>query len=122
MQRLFSAFPSGLPGLGLLLLRISVAAALALTFSWNQGIPFTAVIASWLVCLALCFGCLTPVAALLAIALQGVLLYLRLLSAKAGVVPLADALALALLGPGAYSFDAFRFGRRELDMSSLKEP
>jgi hypothetical protein len=122
VQRLFSTFPAGPPGVGLLLLRISVAAALLLGYSWNQGIPFAAVAVIWLVGLALCIGWFTPVAALLAFALQGVLLYLSLLSAKASVVPLADAVALALLGPGAYSFDARRFGRRVLDMNSLKEP
>ena len=122
MQRLFSTFPSSPPGVGLLLLRISVAAALVLSFSWNQGIPLAAVAGSWLVCLALCVGCLTPVAALFAFVLQGVLLCLRPLSPAASVVPLVDALALALLGPGAYSFDALRFGRRVLDVYSVKEP
>lgn len=122
MQRLFSTFPSGPPGLGLLVLRTSVAAALFLSFSWNQGIPFGAVAASWLLCLALCVGYLTPIAALLAFALHAVLLWLRLVSAEASALHIADALALALLGPGAYSLDARRFGRRVLDVYSVKEP
>ena len=105
-----------------MLLRLSVAAGLVLSFSWNQGIPFAAVAASWLVSLALCVGYFTPVAALLAFVLQGVLLCLRFLSTEASVVLLLDALALALLGPGAYSLDARLFGRRVLDVYSLKEP
>jgi len=118
---LFSTFPSARPGIGLLLLRVSVAVGLVLSFSWHQGIPFAVVAASWLVCVALCIGYYTPVAALLAFVLQGVLVCLRLLSPEAGVLVLLDALALALLGPGAYSLDARRFGRRVLDVYSLKE-
>ena len=122
MQRLFSTFPSGPPGVGLFLLRTSVAAALVLSFSWSQGIPLAAVSLAWLLCLALWVGFYTPIAASLAFVAQGILLCLRLLSPEASVVPLLDALALALLGPGAYSLDARRFGRRVLDVYSLKEP
>src|SRR5262249_50083966 len=122
VQRLFSTFPSGLPGLGLFLLRLSVAVGVALSFSWNQGIPHTVVVASWLVCVALCIGYYTPIAAVLAFVLQGSLLLLRFSSVEASVVGLLHALALALLGPGAYSLDARRFGRRVLDVYSLKEP
>ena len=121
MQRLFSTFPSGRPGIGLLLLRVSVAAALVLSFAWHQGIPGAAVAASGLTCLALCLGYFTPVAAVLAFLLQGALLCLRFLSVEAGGVLLLDALALTLLGPGAYSLDARRFGRRVLDVYSVKE-
>jgi hypothetical protein len=118
---LFSTFPSGRPGIGLLLLRVSVAVALLLSFAWHQGIPVAAVAASWLVCLVLCVGYFTPIAAVLAFGLQGALLCLRLVSVEAGGVLLLDALALTLLGPGAYSLDARRFGRRVLDVYSVKE-
>jgi len=121
MQRLFSTFPSGAPGIGLLLLRVSVAVGLALSFSWHQGIPLAVVAASWVICLALCVGYHSPVAAVLAFVMQGALLCQRLLSVEAGVVVLLDALALALLGPGGYSLDARRFGRRVLDVYSVKE-
>lgn len=121
MQRLFSTFPSGAPGIGLLLLRVSVAVGLALSFAWHQGIPLAAIAASWVICAALCVGFYTPVAAVLTFVMQGALLCLRLLGVEAGVVVLLDALALALLGPGAYSLDARRFGRRVLDVYSLKE-
>jgi uncharacterized membrane protein YphA (DoxX/SURF4 family) len=105
----------------LLLLRVSVAVGLALSFAWQQGIPLWVVAASWLVCAALCIGYFTPIAALAAFVLQGVLLCLRFISVEAGIVLLLDALALALLGPGAYSLDARRFGRRVLDVYSLKQ-
>ena len=121
MQRLFSTFPSGRPGIGLLLLRVSVAAALVLSFAWHQGITVAAVAVSWLTCLALCTGYFTPIAAVVAFVLQGALLCLRFLSLEAGGVLLLDALALTLLGPGAYSLDARRFGRRVLDVYSVRE-
>jgi len=121
VQRLFSAFPSGAPGIGLLLLRVSVAVGLALSFSWHQGIPLAAVAASWLVCAALCIGYFTPVFALLAFVLQEIGRASCRERVCQGAVLLLDSLALALLGPGAYSLDARRFGRRVLDVYPLNE-
>jgi hypothetical protein len=120
VQRLFWAFPSGPPGIGLLMLRVSVALALVLSFSWHQGIAPAGIAASWVICLALCGGYFTPVAAMLAFVLQGALLCLRLLSVEASLIPLVDAVALALLGPGAYSLDARRFGRRVASQPSAR--
>jgi len=39
----------------------------------------------------------------------------------ATVVVIVDALALALLGPGAYSIDARRFGRRLVELPGRKD-
>jgi len=93
-----------------------VAAALVLSFAWRQGIPVAAIAVSWLTCLALCLGYFTPIAAVITFLLQGALLCVRLLSIEAGGVLLLDTLALTLLGAGAYSLDARRFGRRVLDV------
>jgi hypothetical protein len=61
----------------------------------------------------LCAGFLTPIVAILALSVQ-VLVWSSLSVDGAGMTAIAllDALALALLGPGAYSIDAYRFGRR----------
>jgi uncharacterized membrane protein YphA (DoxX/SURF4 family) len=61
----------------------------------------------------LCAGVLTPILAILAM-LFHVLAWSSLSNDGAGMTAIAllDALALALLGPGAYSIDAHRFGRR----------
>lgn len=114
MQRLFNVFPPGLPGLALLALRTSVALAL-LTDNLNHsrelsvwlegvGVPLSA---------ALCAGYLTPVVAMLAL-LCHALTWWQLGSVSAFMVCIVslDAVALALLGPGAYSIDSYRFGRR----------
>jgi hypothetical protein len=63
--------------------------------------------------MALFAGFLTPVAAVISVLFQ--LWILSILGASgAGLVSLTilDSLALALLGPGAYSVDSYRFGRR----------
>lgn len=65
-------------------------------------------------------GAWTPVAGAmlcllqLAMLLTGDAIALQLLRA-------AVALALALLGPGAWSFDARRFGRRRIDIRELRQ-
>ena len=106
-------FPPGLPGLALLALRASVALALLCDLfdhgrmsGWVQG-------AGWLLAIALCAGFLTPVVASMAL-LSHVLIWSLLGFGSVlvtGIIVL-DVVALALLGPGAYSIDSYRFGRR----------
>ena len=111
-------FPDGLPGLALLLLRLSTTITLIVGVSgtfqtvskwylWGL-IPLGA---------ALCAGFLTPVASVLAVGVQ----LLRLTAATANPVWLSvtimNTLALAVLGPGAYSIDALRFGRRRVTLN-----
>jgi uncharacterized membrane protein YphA (DoxX/SURF4 family) len=112
MQKLFVTFPNGAPGIGLLLLRVAVSITVMSTVPMPAG--------EWLVlsvciavALALFIGVMTPAAAGLVIALE-------LLAALRGgidsepivALAVAQALALALLGPGAYSLDSRLFGRR----------
>jgi MFS superfamily sulfate permease-like transporter len=113
MQKLFSMFPRGAPGLALLLLRlflgtIAVSDALADPAS---GVAVTGVyLAS---ALAIAVGLMTPLAgallALLAFVQRTLPIHAVPLQAFA---PIVIALALTLLGPGAYSFDARFFARR----------
>jgi uncharacterized membrane protein YphA (DoxX/SURF4 family) len=136
MQRLFSAFPDSLPGVGLLLLRIAVGVTAAV----QGGTHLTTVAALTLgPCViaglaiasgaAVLVGFLTPftgVALSLSIPLfwfpspaRG--LFLDKITA---LLIMADAIAIALLGPGAFSVDARIFGRREVLIpheSSLSE-
>ncbi len=101
MQRLFSTFPGGVPGVGLLLLRAVVGGWSIL----HGGIP--AIAAGGL----LAIGFLTPLAAGLSVAILGFSDARWLVS-----------LALALLGPGAFSLDARLFGRREIIIPRRSNP
>ncbi len=107
-------FPTGLPGLALLLLRASVAMALlAQGYEHRQGLPGWAQAAVILVSFVLSVGYLTPILALMGLVFHGFMWWaLGPGNAAVVVIVLLDAIALALLGPGAYSIDSYRFGRR----------
>jgi len=64
-------------------------------------------------------GVLTPVFAVLAVALAVAnLIIIGITDAPIAILASLDAIALILLGPGAYSIDARRFGRRVLMTSA----
>jgi hypothetical protein len=112
VQRLFSMFPPGLPGIGLLLLRISVAIGLLLEGYGHRQVGWihaTAVLLS----ITLFAGYVTPIAAAAGLLFHG-LIWLTSGGGSAAILSIVslDITALALLGPGAYSVDASLFGRR----------
>ena len=136
VQRLFSTFPDGWPGLGLLLLRMGVAIVLIV-----QGagcfLDGHATWSTWAVCgvaglsgSLLLIGLMTPVAgALAALDVAGIALgWLpapfahRLGLGGNAVLPAIVAMAIAFLGPGAISVDAALFGRREITIPPLRAP
>jgi len=140
VRRLFSAFPTGLPGFGLILLRITVAAGAmvqgvgALVASnqptlAEQTIDVFAIVAA----LVLLIGFMTPIASLaLASGYFGAGLssflspdIVRHSNSFTALSLAASSAALMLLGPGAISLDARLFGRREIvipeDNRSLDE-
>jgi hypothetical protein len=120
VQRLFSMFPRGLPGLALLLLRTSVACGVLLHAYGHRGeLAVGLLVGSVLVATMLFIGLLTPVVALLALAVQlalPLMCSVDFLCAGYIAISILNALALSMLGPGAYSIDAYRFGRRVIDL------
>lgn len=129
MQRLFSAFPGGLPGVGLLLLRATVGIAGlvqgTLFFVDHTGIVWE----SWIAGLSLAgsgtlliVGFVTPIAGatmalttLVAVASSLQPAGTNLMGDPLSIVLVAVvAIAVTLLGPGAFSFDRHLFGRREI--------
>ena len=110
MQKFFSAFPTGSPGLGLLLLRVFIALtviAQSATYGWLFVVLFFA----GAICLLI--GFLTPIAAAI-IGLAAITYAILFDGSYIVLVEIILAASIALLGPGAFSVDARLFGRREI--------
>lgn len=129
MQRVFSTFPNGLPGAGLLLLRSAAGIGLliqgaAYFADWQKMGFLTLAVAFLMIVSGACvlIGYLTPFAGVVAglITMGAALSWfpapnLDLFEARLTAVLSAIILAaLVCLGPGAFSIDARRFGRREI--------
>jgi putative oxidoreductase len=126
MQRLFSAFPYGWPGFGLLLLRLGLGIALVAfaisgffpAFGEPVALVRDSIEAAGAIFLIL--GLWTPVVGAL-IALDELWIALSLYSSHPdghwNHVFLAVLTAgVAMLGPGAWSVDARLFGRKQFDL------
>jgi hypothetical protein len=113
VERLFSMFPRGAPGVALLLVRAGVAAStLVAPAILAAFVPVPAIVtALGIVTAAIVLGAVTPVAAS-ACALFAISDLIAHGASVCVVVRIIDAVALALLGPGGYSVDAWMFGRR----------
>jgi uncharacterized membrane protein YphA (DoxX/SURF4 family) len=125
VQRLFSMFPQGGPGLALLLLRISVAAFFLMSVVSRYGVSSAPLIfaGALLICICLSIGLLTPVLSVLVfVAATASLLVGHYPDNVICLFPIVDAVVLALLGPGAYSVDAKLFGLRVTVLPSRKHP
>jgi hypothetical protein len=106
-------FPQGGPGLALLLLRISVASIFLISLASRFGVSSAPLIFPGvvLIFIGLSIGFLTPYLSLVACA-AAIANFFFGAHELVSILPILDALALALLGPGAYSVDARLFGLR----------
>jgi putative oxidoreductase len=121
LQRLFSTFPDGWPGIGLLLLRLGAGSALIglgiVDFTTRDLLEVVG--ASVLV-----IGLWTPLAGIFIAVDQ------LWVASSVAALPRADqwlhiliailAAAIAMLGPGAWSIDARRFGRKRVDIDRTR--
>lgn len=133
MQRLFTSFPSGAPGAGLLLLRLMLGTRLShdgwlliSTIAWQSwtAAPLCILGASLVLGALTAGGLFTPIVQSAIAGFYALSIGLQLsggpglggVSEWQAAFVAAVAVALALLGPGAYSIDAHRYGRRTIDV------
>jgi putative oxidoreductase len=126
VRRLFSSFARGYPGVGLLLLRVVAGSSLIArsipvlgnTPTFGTGFFQLFIATAGLLLIA---GLWTPVGA----AVMGLLELWRIISGHGD--PASDillcvlALAIALLGPGAWSVDARLFGWKRIEIDTRKK-
>jgi putative oxidoreductase len=121
LQRLFTMFPGGWPGAGLLVLRLAASIPLIVSGSYGvRGTPQLGLHAIYFatigVGILLLAGLWTPVTGALQAIIEVWIFFsggdganLHLLLAALGV-------CLVMLGPGAWSLDARLFGRKRIDI------
>ena len=115
MRGFSSSFPRGGAGAGLLILRVAVGLQLMMENGCGGATPWWLVLLALALVLALAVGVLTPVAALCSVGFDAAcLLHADWPHAAMLTIGAMTAIALVLLGAGAYSLDARLFGRRRL--------
>lgn len=126
MRRLYSTFPGGFPGAGLLLLRVTIGVSLMVqAYTWmigaqssRNGIWAPALLAL-VTGISFVLGLLTPLAGVVFVLASTTIQLCHSgwnpsLTSLSGVSPVIMATAITLLGPGAFSLDARFFGRRKV--------
>ena len=122
MRRLFSSFAPGAPGMGLLLLRIAAGGALVYqpvsALAEGRFAPALLCVLSLLLGVLLLMGLWTPIAgALAAVVALWELASQPALRGQFGLIAIMAA-ALALVGPGAWSLDAWLYGWKQIKISA----
>jgi hypothetical protein len=114
MQRLFSMFPGGWIGFALILVRACVILSLWITGAKAvSSDPWECLVVLSLLSVLIATGSLTPLACGMVAVVQIYLVWHQHTdSINQGALSLMLEIALALLGPGAFSVDAKLFGRR----------
>ena len=125
MQRLFSVFPDGWPGISILFLRFGAGIPLVYDgitrlFAVPQFIPFMRELLAVGAGMLLLAGLWTPVSGTLAAILQLWIVFSGADHLRAALLLAALGAALAMLGPGAWSVDAHLFGRKRIDIPNRR--
>ena len=122
LQRLFSMFPNGLPGAGLLLLRlvsgvIVISGAVTTTLGASHTQAFILQPIALAAALLLLLGLWTPIAGLVIVLIELWLVLSGTRCVENSILLATLGAALAVLGPGAHSVDAKLYGRKRIEIS-----
>jgi putative oxidoreductase len=128
-RRSFSAFPDGWPGQGLLLLRLTLGLPLIYWGTADLAAPHGMAIPALAGAIAGTFlvsGLFTPLAGAIIVLAQAWMAFSPA-SANEGERSMrlflaAAAASVAMLGPGAWSVDARRFGRKVFEIGEPRRP
>ena len=126
MQRLFSTFARGWPGVGLLLLRVAAGSSLVArsilvlgnTPTFGTGFIQLFIATAGLLLIA---GLWTPVGAAVMVLFELWRIISRHGDPASNILLCTLALAIALLGPGAWSVDARLFGWKRIEIDTQKK-
>ena len=120
MRRLFSRFEDGLPSFGLLLLRVVAGITLILRLAQLHNRASINTITPHLIAAAigllLLFGSWTAVAGVMVAIIESVIAFSHNGDLWVSVLLASLSISLALLGPGAWSVDARRFGWKRIEI------
>jgi putative oxidoreductase len=125
VHRLFSSFARGWPGVGLLLLRVAAGSSLIAhailglgnTATFGTGFFQLFIATAGLLLIA---GLWTPVGAAVMVLLELWRIISRHGDPASNILLCTLALAIALLGPGAWSVDARLFGWKRIEIDTRK--
>ena len=124
MQRLFSTFAGGWPGVGLLLQRLLIGAVLlhqGLSWVSDTG-PSAAIVPQLVATVAgtfLLVGLWTPLAGGVVAIAGGWRVWSNTSDPVSSIMLAVLGITLAMIGPGAFSIDAHVFGRKHIETSEL---
>lgn len=120
MQRLFSTFAAGWPGIGLLLQRFLIGTILLREAFLRPGTAadphFALVVLPLVASVLLVIGFGTPYIGLLVAATQLWLVFAGSADPWAAIILSGLGASLAMIGPGAWSVDARIFGRKHVEI------
>jgi putative oxidoreductase len=121
LQRLFSTFANGWPGIGLLLQRLLTATALLCdgighlteTSHFASTVPYMIADGAGIFLLV---GLWTPVVGMVVAIVEVLIVCLRAADPSVPLILAALGATLAMVGPGAWSIDARLFGRKHIEI------
>ena len=126
LRRLFSNFATGLPGLGLLVMRLVAGGVqvyrgvAGLTGALAIDLPASVLVANIVLGLMLIVGVWTPITSGLIAAIELGILVIRPQDPSVHLLLITLSVALALLGPGGWSIDAYLFGWKRIDIGDRR--